>query len=242
MSMKGNEPEKTEAEAAAPAESSEEPRAQQPHSKVHLDLHNEKVVRNAVIVLVAVIALGLLLALLTTNFLKPNPDKNNEKRYYNGFEFVKRGNLWYTDWERQDGTNYSFEFRNSPWDVENITVSGSVDDRFRLWPHIFLTHDPTNELTRSTPFVAISSFNIARILTAVFEKDVIAACSTNVTDACSTRPIATCSTNASVIYLKVANETAIFLDGNCALIQGVEENLTKAADKAIYQWLGIIKK
>ena len=242
MSITSNEPEKTGAEAVVQAKSSEEPKAQQAHGRAHLDLHNEKVVRNAVIVLVAVIAFGFILALFATNLLKSNPDKNTEKRYYNGFEFVKRGNLWYTDWERQDGTNYSFEFRNSPWDVENITVSGSVDDRFKLWPHIFLTHDPTNELTRSTSFVAISSFNLARILTVVFEKDVIAACSANVTDACAARPIATCSTNASVIHVKVANETGIFLDGNCVVIQGVEENLTKAADKAIYQWLGIVRE
>lgn len=225
--------------------SSEQPQMQQQqaqHREANQDVHHEKAVRTAVIVIVVVIALGLLFANLATKYLKSSPEKNLERHYYNGFEFVKRGNFWYTEWERQDGTNYSIEFRNSPWDVENITVSGTVDDRFKLWPHILLTHDPTNETTKSTSFVVLSAFNIARVLTAVFEKDVIAACSANVTEACATRPIATCSTNASVVYLKVANETGIFLDGNCAVIQGSEENLTKAADKAIYQWLGIIRR
>ena len=80
------------------------------------------------------------------------------------------------------------------------------------------------------------------MLTAVFEREVIGACTRNFTEGCSTRPITTCSTNASVIYLMVSNETGISLDGNCAIIRGFGENLTKAADKAVYQWLGIVKK
>ena len=215
---------------------------QQEHqSDANQDVHHEKAVRAALMVIVVVIALGLLFAFFATKYLKTHTGQKVEKHYYNGFEFVRRGNFWLTDWERKDGTNYTIEFRNSPWDVENVTVSGKVDDRFKLWPHIFLTHDPTDQPTESTPFVALSAFNLARILSEVFEKDVIAACYANITESCAARPIATCSTNASVIYLKVANETGIFLDGNCVVIQGSEENLTKAADKAIYQWLGIIR-
>ncbi|MBI2550501.1 hypothetical protein HYV83_04980 [Candidatus Woesearchaeota archaeon] len=204
--------------------------------------HHERAIIKAIVVIAAVVIIGFLMARYVEHALKGKQGKNSETRSYNGFEFVKSGSFWFTEWKRDDGTQYSFEFRNAPWEVEDITVVGKADDRFKLWPTVFITHDPTAEASRSVSFVAIGAANLDRILTAVFEKNVIAACTKNVTEACSARPIATCSTNSSIIYLKVSNDTGIFLDGNCATIQGYEEGLTKAADKAMYQWLGIIKK
>lgn len=204
--------------------------------------HHERAIIKAIVVIAAVVILGFLMARYVEHAFNGKPEKSAETRIYNGFEFAKNGDFWVSEWKRSDGVNYTIEFRNSPWDVENITVSGKVDDRFKLWPTVFITHDPTTEASRSMSFVAIGAANFARVLTAVFERNVIAACTVNVTDACANRPVATCSTNSSVIYLKVSNETGVFLDGNCATIQGYEEGLTKAADKAIYQWLGIVTK
>lgn len=206
------------------------------------DMHHEHMIRKAVITIVIVITLGSLLAYLTTQFLKPKAPKA-ETHDYNGFEFTKQGNFWYTDWVRTDGQNYTFEFRNSPWDVENITVTGTVNEIHFQRPYVYITFDPTNETNRQTAFVAVAGADLATMLKNVFNKvGVTAACTANITDACAGRPIVTCDTPAAVIYLKVSNDTAIVLDDNCATIQGAEENLTKAADKAIYQWLGIIKK
>lgn len=204
--------------------------------------HYEKTIIKAFVYVGVVVVLGILMAYYAFRMLSPGPDEKAGVKYYNGFEFVKSGNFWFTEWKRADGTEYSLEFRNSPWDVEGIKVVGSVDERFSKWPYVFITHDPTDETTRATSFVALAASNLASVLTNVFERDVIGACAENVTEACATRPVATCSTNASIIYLKVSNETGVFLDGNCATIQGYEEGLTKAADKAIYQWLGIIMK
>lgn len=202
--------------------------------------HHETIVITALVISVAVVVLGLLLANFVYNALKGEGSRNSGVRQYNGFEFTKVSSSWFTQWER-DGVTYNLEFRHPPWEVENITVRGSVDRRFQR-TFFFLTHDPTDEMSRQTSFVALASADLALMLKSVFERQAVAACTRNETAACADRPIATCSTNASVIYVKVSNETGVFLDGNCATFQGVEENLTMAADKAMYQWLGIIMR
>jgi hypothetical protein len=53
----------------------------------------------------------------------------------------------------------------------------------------------------------------------------------------------TCNnTNDPVIYLKLDNETKIVYDRNCITVQGQGEEITKASDKLLYMWLGIIKQ
>lgn len=212
---------------------SKQPQHQQSH-------HHERAIIKAIVVIAVVVIIGFLMARYVEHVFKGKQGKNSEIRIYNGFEFVKIGNSWFTQWEGT-GTTYNLEFRHPPWDVENVTVLGKVDARFQR-SHRFITHDPTDEKSRSTAFVALAAADITTMLGGVFETEVAPVCTANITEACLNKPVVTCSTNASVIYLKVSNETGIFLDGNCATIQGFEEGLTKAADKAIYQWLGIIRK
>ncbi len=200
---------------------------------------HEREIVTAIITLAVVIALGVLIFLYLNRTFNSNQAQPLEIRYYNGFEFSRTGTSWSTKWER-DNLTYTLEFRHPPWEVENITVAGKTDDRFQR-PLMFLTFDPPDELSRQNSFLFLASVDLTNAL-AVFDRDIFAACTQNATSACSNREIVTCSTNASVIYLKTSNETGIFLDGNCARIQGVEENLTKAADKAIYQWLRIIRE
>ncbi|MEK6854515.1 MAG: hypothetical protein AABX60_04215 [Nanoarchaeota archaeon] len=202
--------------------------------------HHERNIIMAFVAVGVIVVIGFFMAKYVIS-LVTSDDKGAGTRDYNGFEFVKRGNTWFTEWER-GGIIYSLEFRHSPWEVENIPVRGSVDARFQL-SYIFITHDPTNESSRATAFVALAAADLATMLKGVFERaGVAAACTANITDACADRPIVTCSTNASVIYLKVSNETGISLNGNCVTIQGYEEGLTMAVDKGLYQWLGIVKK
>ena len=212
------------------------------HDDSNRDKHHEKTVRNALIMIIIVIALGLLLAFVATKYLKAHTVHKAETRYYNGFEFVKSDAVWLTEWQHGK-QNYTLTFHYPPWEVENITVQGSVDNRFKLWPTVFITYDPENDSTTSTKFLALAAADTATFLSSpIFGRNVLGACTANVTDACATRPIVTCSTNSSVIYLKVSNETGIFLDGNCATFQGYDENIRKVEHKAIYQWLGIITK
>ncbi len=201
---------------------------------------SEGIIIKAFVIMAIIVILGLLLAVAVVKFSKGGKQGNNEIREYNGFQFVKIGNTWFTQWSRE-GVVFNLEFRHPPWDVENISVNGNVDARFQR-DFMFMTHDPTDNASRQTAFVAVASADLTSVLTNIFDKKgIVPACTANITESCHDRPIATCSTNASVIYVKVSSETGIFLDGNCVTFQGTEENLTKAVDKGIYQWLNIIK-
>lgn len=203
--------------------------------------HHEKAIMRAFIAMAIIVVGGFFLANFAARLLKGNPDALNGARDYNGFQFVKSGNAWLTQWQRE-GVVYNLEFRHPPWDVENITVQGEVDLRFQR-DFMFITHDPTDNASRATAFVAVAAADLTSILTNVFEKKgIVPACTANLTASCAARPIANCSTNASVIYLKVSDETGIFLDGNCATFQGREENLTRAVNKGIYQWMDIVNR
>lgn len=217
----------------------QQPQNNQADSGKHNPHHHEKAIIKALVVVAIVVLVGFLMATYIGKFFKESGGKNADVKYYNGFAFVKVGNSWFTQWERE-GAAYNLEFRHPPWDVENITVRGKVDERFQR-TYMFMTFDPPDNSSSENAFLFLASADLTRKLVEVFDRNLIAACTMNATDACANRPVATCSTNASVIYLKVSNETSVFYDGNCARIQGNKENLTRAADKAMYQWLKIIR-
>lgn len=224
--------ENNQGNAATPAGTA----AAAPPSKAH---SQERAAITAILSITAVLVLGLLLFFYFNRLLREPPLP--ETRNYNGFDFTRGDSSWFTQWER-DNLTYTLEFRHPPWDVENITVTGQVDARFQR-PYTFITYDPTNDSSRQTSFVALAASDLTMMLKGIFQKEgVVAVCTKNMTGPCSTRPIVTCATNASVIYLKVSDEPRLILDGNCVTIQGKEEGMTMAADNAMYEWLGIIRK
>ncbi|MBI2141475.1 hypothetical protein HYU16_03560 [Candidatus Woesearchaeota archaeon] len=222
-----------------------EPQQMQQHQQREQASHHRHHERNIVLAFAAVgvvVILGFFMARYAINLVSGDGTVDNaeESRYYNGFEFVTDGSTWFTQW-KGDELTYNLQLRHPPWEVENVTVKGQVDWRFQM-PGIFITFDPPENFSRQNSFLFLASVDLTSNLDTVLDRTVIAACTANLTEACTQRPIVTCSTNASVIYLKVSNETGVFLDGNCATIQGYEKGLTRAADKVIYQWLKIIRK
>ncbi len=165
--------------------------------------------------------------------------KDEGKVKYNGFDFVNVNGLWQTTWQR-DGQPYELYFRFNPKEVEDIPVTGKTDIRFQL-ETIYLTVDPSEERTQGTAYLTLAAVELSRKLVDPFERNVTAACTRNETDACIDRTIITCeNTNSSVIYLRQADDSKIILNGNCAVIQGKGEEIVRSADKALFQWLGIM--
>lgn len=209
-----------------------------------LQKSNERLALKAFTIIAVIVVLALGIAFFGKKLLNLDSAPDEEEFVYNGFEFSKVSGLWYTYWQR-DGQIFELEFRHSPRDVEDIPIAGQLDDRFQT-QQTFITFDPNDELSKKNAYVALAAVDLTNKLVAVFDRDVTAACIANVTEACSKRPIVSCSsTNASVIYLRNIedeNDTKIILDGNCATFQGKDEELVKAAEKALYKWLGIIRR
>lgn len=160
-----------------------------------------------------------------------------QTKEYNGFEFVNISGLWMTEIQDKTGQVYQVPLHYGPWDLENVSIAGRIDERFNA-SRIYITFSPN-----ATEFshLAIASSEISNNLHQVVNAQLTAACTQNGTG-CETRPIVTCdSTNDTVIYLsQEAEEASVFLSGNCIVVQGRKWNVVRAAERLIYQMYAVM--
>ena len=187
-------------------------------------------------------AIGFIILLFAVFFLTQyfyeSPKEELETYTYNGFEFYNLAGLWHTNWQRQNEI-FSIHLRYGPRESDDIEILG-VDDAesFSITDKVYITFDPEGE---DLAYVALASTELTLSLKNAFLVNATASCLVNKTEACSKRPIITCdNTNDTVIYMREANETGVFIDGNCLIIQGRGEEIVRAADRVIWGWYGII--
>ena len=163
-------------------------------------------------------------------------------KVYNYYVFEKDDVFWTTKWA--DGEReYDLKFRNYPEDLENISLEGSLDRRFDN-NTIFLTIDASNSTskTKETGQLRLSVISVSTMLSEIYGRDVVAACTSNLSGVCEDYPVVSCEDeDAAVIHFKNASEPKVVLDGNCVTIEGSGEGFSKASELLIYKWLGIIK-
>ncbi len=196
--------------------------------------------KSAIYFLIAVLLIAAAVAgiILLNKYYKPG--QKNEIVRYNGFEFVKKDSLWFTQ-VQVGGQLYNVPLHYNPYEVEDIPIAGDVDERFQQ-DRVYITHDPAE---KDLGYVAVTAAELSLSMATVFNVEPVAACTTNFTEICATRRIVTCGSNDSaVIYikeLKETNFTMVELKGNCVVIQGKGPELIRAADKFIYVWYRVIK-
>ncbi|MBW2976626.1 hypothetical protein KY347_04225 [Candidatus Woesearchaeota archaeon] len=162
---------------------------------------------------------------------------------YDGvYSFVKFDDLWYTQLMSPKGSRfYNIQFRYDPKEVDSIKIEGWLDTTlFNNATDYYVTFDPTGN-DFSSVAVAVGDFN--QQMTSVFFKNPIAACDRNETTACKDRPIITCdNTNKMVLYVKEANNTRVYYDNNCIVVEGSGMELVKGIDRVLYDFYEIIKR
>ncbi len=161
---------------------------------------------------------------------------------YNGaYSFVKYDELWYTQLMSPGGTRfYNIQFRYGPKDVEDIRIEGFLDkELLNNATEYYVTFNPTgNDFSHVA--VAVGDFNTH--MTNIFFKQPIAACDKNETFACKDRPVITCNnTDKIVLYVKEANQTKVYYDYNCIVVEGQGFDLVKGVDRVLYDFYEIIK-
>ncbi|MBI2133729.1 hypothetical protein HYU11_03545 [Candidatus Woesearchaeota archaeon] len=189
-----------------------------------------------IIAAVLLIAIGVALFLLSLG--KQQVPDDNEKITYNGFNFEFYGGLWNTQWQNQ-GQVFNLRLHYNPRQVENVSIGG--DDGWEAHQQTYISFDPDGS---DFKYLALSAAEISLNLVNAFDITPVAACTANLTEACASRPIINCTNvpeNFSVIYLKHASPTMIYLNGRCATIQGEGPDVVRAAEKAIYKWYGIVR-
>jgi len=171
-----------------------------------------------------------------------------EVKTYNGFVFEKYGNIWVTtirmsDWLKGTERDYEILFHYTPDEVEHIPTIKNVRNE-SVTPNLFLdarkiyiTTDPEYPAE-----VVLSGVEIAKIIGQVYEKQVKAAVTRpdNRTEA----PVITCDDLANlvrVIDLRLGNETKIFSEHGCIVVQGTDPGeLLKAAERLTFELLKIL--
>jgi hypothetical protein len=148
--------------------------------------------------------------------------------------------MWFFEWQ-DGGKLFSVPLRFSPYDVENITIEGELNESFNR-NDVYVTFDPDSD---DMTYLALGATELAVNMARAIDVRPIAACTKNSTgeeefDFCFGRPIIGCSAGKSVIYLKTSEKTRLVLLGECIVIEGRGFELLRAIDRLLYQWYGII--
>ncbi|MBD3310605.1 hypothetical protein GF351_05290 [Candidatus Woesearchaeota archaeon] len=217
-------------------EASDDTDRQAPEDNREILEEQEKDTKQLVIMILVLI--GVFVALFVGSYIvmKNQEPPEPETREYHSFLFVKEMGLWRTEWQLGD-TLYTLRMHYGPWELENVTVVGDLDERFHQ-DRIFITFDPYEE---DLGHIAVAAGELSLNLFKAIQKYPVAACTAEHPD-CEERPILNCSTtNSSVILLRSAPHERVLLEGNCLIVQGEDHEIVRAAERALYQWYQIMR-
>ena len=190
-------------------------------------------------IMIAIVILVVIISLII--FLKSPKYKSYE---YNGFQFTKVGNLWYTEVQKKGTIDiYIIELRHDPKSLEDIPVVGNPKVFLRELEYFnltatYITFDPLGYNFTSIALVAADiSTNLARVM----DIKPLSACVRNETRACTNRPIVTCDNDEyMVIFINESEQAKITKKDNCLIVEGKDDQLIRAANKLILIWYDII--
>lgn len=209
------------------------------------EMEKDKVLVYGIVILLLVFG-AFIIGVKFINIQEETPQV--EVKTYNGFVFEKIGNIWVTtirmsDWLKGTERDYQILFHYTPDEVEYIPTMKNVRNE-SVAPNLFLdartiyiTTDPEYPAE-----VVLSGVEIAKIIAQVYQKQVKSAVTRpdNRTEA----PVITCDDLAHlvrVIDLRLGNETKIFSDHGCVVVQGTDSGeLLKAAERLTFELLHIL--
>lgn len=149
--------------------------------------------------------------------------KNNTKTInYNGFEFIKQNNFWFTNIG-----DLTFVFKYNPQEVEKINTKVSLLSVYSGKPLYIYSENPEAE--------AEIIRNLNPRANPIIQRMQIA-CPEN-TECEDDSPIKTCENN--FIIIKESNLTTITQNEGCVFIEGPQENLTMITDEFLFKILDI---
>ncbi|MBT4174868.1 hypothetical protein HOE07_04285 [archaeon] len=134
---------------------------------------------------------------------------------------------------------YILNLRNDPLSLEDISVTGNIAQRIINDQEIYIVINPNAGLSSKA---TIAALEIDKIIDNQFFYNIPV--SSAMTEEYGEYPIVTCdmaNDEYSVIYLGVADETAVYVDGYCIIVEGADEDdLIRAADRLSLHLLGIM--
>ncbi len=181
-------------------------------------------------------------------FLYNTINKDTVETYvYNGFEFKKIGDIWFTQVRGVKGQLYDIPFYNDPKSLEDIYVEGKAVDILAHYQkydgELYITLMPN-----MSSKVVLGTIEFARILGERYSMANIPTHSAfyeppeeynNLT------PVVKCdivSAETGVIWVREGNETMVFTtENNCIIVQFKNDNdAVRVSDRFGYAMLGIM--
>ena len=195
-----------------------------------------------------ILAVSLFLFFLNIDNGNNTPTNQTITKQYKGFAFTKENNFWYTQIEVTDRfkrTKKTFDFyvHYTPDEVENIPTmrnsnNESVSPNLLLNVQtVYITTDPEYPAE-----VVLGGVEIAKVIAQIYGKEVKSA--TTRPDNRTKAPVITCddlSASQRIILLNLGNETKIYSDHGCIVVQGTNATeVVKASERLAYEMLKIL--
>src|SRR3989344_4982366 len=185
-----------------------------------------------IIIIAAVI---LAISALSPLFTMRNPNEYD----YNDFKLQKTPTGWIT-WAYKDEQPYQLQLRHDPRNLENISVDPEIRDLVLSKPALATTIDPN--MTSRAVIGAIDIANILGRRLGLYGIQVIGATTEFANNGTYVINCSDVQENLNVAVLKLGEETKVYLEDSCIILQGeTEEDINRAADRFIYQILGVMK-
>ncbi len=136
---------------------------------------------------------------------------------------------------------YGVGLRNDPLSLEDITVDGMVNTRIYGDEQIYITINPEANLTSKA---TIAALEIDKVIDNVYLYNIpVASAMTQEND--YGYPVKDCADGtdtSTIIWLTLGSETIVFTENYCIIVVGTDEDeLIRAADRFVYELLGIMK-
>ncbi len=184
--------------------------------------------------LIIIIAVVLALAALSPLVIIKNQNEYN----YNSFKLQKSPTGWVT-WAYKGEQPYLLQLRHDPKTLENITMDDGIRDLVLSKPALATTVDPN--LTSRAVLGAMDIANILGRRLGLYGIQVIGATTEFANNGTYVIDCSDVQENLNVAVLKLGEETKVYKENECIILQGeTEEDITRAADRFIYNILGVM--
>lgn len=180
-------------------------------------------------------AIGFLLLALSPLITMNNPNEYN----YNSFKIQKTPTGWMT-WAYKGEQPYQLQLRHDPRTLENITIDEKIGELVLSKPSLATTVDPN--LTSRAVLGAIDIANILGRRLGLYGIQVIGATTEYANDGTYVINCSDVQENLNVAVLKLGEETKVYLEDECIIVQGeTEEDINRAADRLVYHILEVME-
>lgn len=172
--------------------------------------------------------------------------KNSLGEEFSIFKFSDFNLSFYKIIVYQDEIQYTFIFRNSPYELLNISIEKGVENALNRpggTRIIYATQDyGFPNITGAYSTIGILEFgHVLAGENSLFNMNMKAAYTDSPPDKNIT--IASCkdvSDDVAVIYLKEGDENRIYSENDCLILESKKEDVVKAADRFAYYLLGVM--